>query len=767
VKVEHDSPLVVDVVRGVLADHEGIATVAAKATLRIEGNYLVAVPEDERIPVISSPLELEGHLFDAEVHLLMRHVSFHLLGSAVAPNLRPVQHMQVVMRCGQWTHATDVFGDRVWAGTALRPVIGDPEPFATMPLGIERAFGGVYEQDGLSVPFIDNPAGRGFYRTASEALGQPLPNLERPHQRIVNWDDRPHPACLIPPIGSSLAVHTWFERDERGIPLRPTDYFMSRGMPDMLMPAAALGDALEIQGIAAEGPLLTAMPTATDAPMIDVEVAGDRRALPLQLVAVTVLARARALTLTFHTSFRWDIQGPMPTVSLRWQPSAYFVTEPPAATPEPGLAAPGPGAPLDLRSANILPITRPPIPKAKPLEPPPPPTPPLAPAGPWRVFQATPKGKPLLGITIRRSYLFDADGRSILAGEQLGPPDDREDHELELDHPLPRRLPEDVFKTACDVVVQGSAQTYGRPTRELAVEARVGGVARHGLVLGRRWVDLRRGQIEFTQPEPFEVVPLRYDLAYGGFDRATQQEVLASMKPELRAAVEHLTPATAAKFSLFGYPRNPVGRGYVLSNQPQRLHGVELPQLEDAADRLTPRRLIPQSPTHWPAQPLPFCFDLLCPTFFPRAALFGLTPIHEPKGASFIEIERGWLPRDGLRPGVWEVGYAALPGLLHLRASQNAALGLVADRLEPGDPWSLTHIHPARPAVAGRLPHETPRVFARVIGQASELGERRISAVYIDAEAGTLDVYWTAYATLPRALLPQELEAVAVAVEWS
>ena len=73
-----------------------------------------------------------------------------LIGSAWAPDKRPVTRMQVGMSVGGPQKTILVTGDRVWRDG--QP--SDPQPFESMPLVWERAFGGVHRSG-------DKVAGRG------------------------------------------------------------------------------------------------------------------------------------------------------------------------------------------------------------------------------------------------------------------------------------------------------------------------------------------------------------------------------------------------------------------------------------------------------------------------------------------------------------------------------------------------------------------------------------------------------------------------------
>ncbi|MFP2962242.1 DUF2169 domain-containing protein [Myxococcus sp. 1LA] len=99
------------------------------------------------------------------------------------------------------TKSIHVTGDRVWRSGLLSAGISSPEPFVTMPLTYERAFGGTHVPERGDASFEPrNPVGRGFQgrRGTQELNGLPLPNLEDPRHPVAKAGDRAVPACFAP-----------------------------------------------------------------------------------------------------------------------------------------------------------------------------------------------------------------------------------------------------------------------------------------------------------------------------------------------------------------------------------------------------------------------------------------------------------------------------------------------------------------------------------------------------------------------------------------
>ncbi|MFO0615812.1 MAG: DUF2169 domain-containing protein [Polyangiaceae bacterium] len=119
-------------------------------------------------------------------------------GQAWTPGGRADKRVDVAIVIGPIKKTVAVFGERVWTQGAVGLTPTSPKPFVTMPLVWERAFGGADPGDGVRGYEPRNPVGRGFFSRSSDALYQPLPNLEDPRELISSLGDRPTPACFAP-----------------------------------------------------------------------------------------------------------------------------------------------------------------------------------------------------------------------------------------------------------------------------------------------------------------------------------------------------------------------------------------------------------------------------------------------------------------------------------------------------------------------------------------------------------------------------------------
>lgn len=217
----------------------------------------------------------------------------------------------------------------------------------------------------------------------------------------------------------------------------------------------------------------------------------------------------------------------------------------------------------------------------------------------------TPQGTPVLSVLLKRTYEISSDGVC---------------HRAESDRPLtPGDVPWDTplnssvrfesdfvpYKLATDVVLNGTAYApMGRSCQELMTSLRIENVEKKVLVVGdRRAIHVAGSHPRFTDPQPFEKMELKYERAYGGIDVFSDRN------------------------SLFPYPRNPRGLGFVVAYERSAVDQLALPNLEDPNDRLIPDRLcVTDYVKRWEEQPLPVNFGWLPKTWLPRAAYAGVMP---------------------------------------------------------------------------------------------------------------------------------------------
>ncbi len=255
----------------VLPDRSGIDTlyVIVKGTVTLRPTLSLA---EEQVPVTMADEyyadpATSSLRYESEMHLGKTGTDVLLIGSACGPDRRPVTRVQVGMSVAGRQKTLLVSGDRVWKSG--QP--SSPEPFESMPLVWERAFGGVH-RNGDKVQAEDrNPVGCGLSggRLAEDMEGLSVPNLEDPAAPLQQVGQTPAPACFAPIAPSWLPrrvfAGTYDERWQRSrAPYLPDDFdprFFQSAAPEFafdryLQP----GEPVQVVGVMPDGPISFTVP---------------------------------------------------------------------------------------------------------------------------------------------------------------------------------------------------------------------------------------------------------------------------------------------------------------------------------------------------------------------------------------------------------------------------------------------------------------------------------------------------------------------------
>jgi hypothetical protein len=174
-----------------------------------------------------------------------------LVGRAYAPGGKPVTQFIAGLRVGALRYGVVVVGNRTWQWLPIAPpTMSEPEPFTSMDLVYERAFGGIDGPGGMYCR--ENLVGTGFIgkRTRERVGGLKLPNIEDPRHVITAWDTRPKPAGFgfygrgwMPRLAYAGTYDDKYMKERH--PLPPADFsyrFFNGAHPDLQVDGYLRGD---------------------------------------------------------------------------------------------------------------------------------------------------------------------------------------------------------------------------------------------------------------------------------------------------------------------------------------------------------------------------------------------------------------------------------------------------------------------------------------------------------------------------------------------
>lgn len=341
------------------------------------------------------------------------------------------------------------------------------------------------------------------------------------------------------------------------------------------------------------------------------------------------------------------------------------------------------------------------------------------------------EGRLLLGVHAKRTYALQRDGRCsrdtpqapLLVRPIINPDGDEVFTETDV-------VPS---KAGVDVVVMGSAHGRGRRQSEMSIRL-AGRTIRYAVFGPRRCSYTGPGTLRFSEPEPFDSIPARYDRAYGGVDPTVPDQ-----KP-----VENLIDLLDHHPGL--YPRNPIGKGYAVFENRARLDGLELPNFEHPGHLLRPDTLVVRRPAEWWRQPFPWCCEWFDKTWYPRCAYMGHLPeVLPPNEHEMYEITHHLLeaPQRQKYPDALDT--------FDVRFYNAASPALVFPSLRGDEAVEVTGMTPEGRFVV-QLPGDAPEFAVRVHGRA-QLLEPKLERVLISVEEWGVSLVWHATLPAPRDIL--------------
>jgi hypothetical protein len=286
----------------------------------LQGSYTIApsgkisLLEEQTAPVLggewygdpaTSSMRLEPQIAFAK-----QSTDIVMLGAAHAPQ-PGTNRMQVGIRVGHIQKLAIVTGTRRLLSSAAGVRITEPEPFDSIPLVYERAFGGWdrrAENPEEHRCEVRNPVGMGYRDssrdTDSEVL---LPNIEDPQTPIGYYGQTPLPAgfgFIAPNWQPRLALAGTYDEvwDQQRKPLLPVDFdekFFNAASPGLIAPTYLRGDeAVTVIGAAPQGRVAFNLP-GQPPPACRVEMRG-RNHIQLQTQLDTLIVDMDKFVLTLQ-----------------------------------------------------------------------------------------------------------------------------------------------------------------------------------------------------------------------------------------------------------------------------------------------------------------------------------------------------------------------------------------------------------------------------------------------------------------------------------
>ncbi|MFH1143591.1 MAG: DUF2169 domain-containing protein, partial [Candidatus Eisenbacteria bacterium] len=197
------TPLSVALIPAQDAQGRDAVTLLIKGSFRFGGRGVLPELEEEQAPIVWADEYLgrpgeSSVAIEAETSPPAGATDVALVGQAYAGR-KPRAVVDVGLRVGPLGKRLRVHGDRVWRRRLGTFSATKAEPFTSLPLAYEHAYGGrdeSHKDPARHACDQRNPVGRGFIAPGrgAQVEGVALPNIEDPDHEIRKPDDRPAPA---------------------------------------------------------------------------------------------------------------------------------------------------------------------------------------------------------------------------------------------------------------------------------------------------------------------------------------------------------------------------------------------------------------------------------------------------------------------------------------------------------------------------------------------------------------------------------------------
>lgn len=329
-----------------------------------------------------------------------------------------------------------------------------------------------------------------------------------------------------------------------------------------------------------------------------------------------------------------------------------------------------------------------------------------------------PDGAPILSVLGKMTYRF-ANGKAAWPDEDEQIPFVEADEYWGKGNPQTDavRLESDLvaFKPMTDVILIGKARPpMGRKATFLDTGVQVGPARKIVRVFGNRKAYVTATGIDFTQPEPFTEMPLDYSLAYGGKDEKSEEGVL------------------------YAYPKNPLGKGFVIKGIPNAVQDLALPNLEDPQKLLAPANIALGRFDKWKVYPDPMAFGYSSKSFHPRYTLAGLPPEHWAQAEADRQAGLKMAKEAGTKPSTTP---QQVPPMLNPQFFNGASKDLAVPHLRGDETVKLAHLDPDHPQFSFTLPGTRPKAWLDV-GQGAEEMPMALHTAVIYKETNQLTLVW-------------------------
>ncbi len=267
-QLHNATPYVAAFAPGLDPDGRERVVVVIKGTFAIPARGGVAVEAAEQAPLVFADTftgepGLSSVLYEYDFAPTKPRCDVLLVGSAHSADGRPTRKVAVGLRVGTLKKGFEVLGNRYWKIGGMGDLTPtDPEPFLSLPLSYDIAFGGTELAPNTQQPvsaYADNPVGCGHLPKSGSAdvFGKRVPNTQEVGKPVTSPRGSYRPMSLGP-IGRNFVERTRYAGtyDEKWLaevcPFLPPDFdprYYQAAPADQQLPYLRGGEAVQLSNL--------------------------------------------------------------------------------------------------------------------------------------------------------------------------------------------------------------------------------------------------------------------------------------------------------------------------------------------------------------------------------------------------------------------------------------------------------------------------------------------------------------------------------------
>lgn len=300
----NQTPYCAELFRSAVADDRFLGMAVCKLTYKVGANGSVEMETEDPVPVSKGPTPTPFGDLPGDMVCRKEGVDILVLGQAHTPGGKPIPAMEVTLAVGEAKWRLGILGNRTWKKGLMGLAPTKPEPFTTMPITWENAFGGAALLQNKDVPHPDNLNGKGYILDKAEADGIPLPNIEDPDNPILSWDTRPRPLLFAPlPVATNFRAENTTKTDPNNGQVKVLPSFFNDAHPKFRLESLVGGEQVELIGMTPDAPLRFSLPSLP----LEVEVTLAERSylIPVKIDTLVLLPEERRFVVIYRGSFTY------------------------------------------------------------------------------------------------------------------------------------------------------------------------------------------------------------------------------------------------------------------------------------------------------------------------------------------------------------------------------------------------------------------------------------------------------------------------------